>query len=138
MSNRDLYSKISAAASNVQFVEQVTEGDVYDNWNNSLTMLYGALNVAFVSQSVSNHVTTTRVVLYYGDRLLEGESNKIEIQDRGVDIVRSVLNGLQEVEIGEGMTFNFFEQKFADKLAGVWCEVDLITLDELGECNGYE
>lgn len=133
-----LYNAIKDAALATAYVEQVTEGDVYDRWNNSLTMRYGAVNVSFTTQTVSNHTVTHSVVLYYGDRLTEGGENKIDVWETGVAVLRSVLNALQDVELEGDLVFNYFEQKFADMLAGVWCEVRIESADLQGECDAYE
>lgn len=62
--------------------------------------------------------------LYYIDRLTDGDTNRLEVQSVGVEVLRNVIAGMEALGIGnEGATIRTFTEKFADECAGAYADV---------------
>lgn len=118
-------------------VKTVYDGDVYENWN-SAEAKYGSMNIGLQSMVYNGNQITYTFILYYGDRLLQDKSNINSIYSDGVNAIQAVINILNReymLNIDEGITYTPFEQKFADYLAGVYAQVDILADSELGLCG---
>lgn len=138
MNITQLLNKIKDIAEGLQTTNSSFIGDVSDIWNTA-EVEYASFVVSVTSVQRENNVRNYNLILYYGDRLLQNKSNIIAVWDDAVNTIQSVLNKLSEYDVEYGdYTVELFEQKFNDVLAGGYAVVDVITEDDLGECEMEE
>lgn len=137
MNVKELILDIREIAEQQEPIKSVFDGNVYDNWN-SAEIKYGSFNVGLQSATYEGNQVTYTCVFYYGDRLLQDESNANEIYSDGMRAVQSVINILNQndgINIVEPIVYEFFQQKFMDYLAGVYATVDITCDSEMGLCG---
>lgn len=108
-------------------VETFTNGDVYALWNNN-SIKYSAVNLAIEDITVNDNYSEYNIILYYGDRLLQDDSNFNFIQIDGEKILTEIIENLKNVDgidVETPYTFVPFQQKFADYLGGVYVRLTL-------------
>ena len=105
-----------------KLINRFTEGDIYTNLNEEKDKLYPTVNLTIDTVLVNGDYQTINGYLYYIDRLLDDESNKIEIQTVGIRSLQSIINKLSEIYNWNitSQTYNPFTEKFADLCAGVY------------------
>lgn len=134
----ELLNKIKTIALSNKYINSFYDVDVYDEWNSS-NVKYGSLAVNLESVTNSGQTITYSVVMYYGDRLLQDNSNYKELYTDGLRAVQSVINALIKdgtmINDDEVIQYNPLNQKFADYLGGVWTRVDIEVDNELGYCD---
>lgn len=127
---------IKEIARQVKTVRSAYDGDVYTIWNTG-EIKYGSFVVGLTSAEKRDNLRVYHLVMYYADRLMQNGKNKNSIWDDAFNTLQTVINEL--IKNGnfdcEDYTFNCFEQKFLDDLAGAWVELTLYAEDDLGECN---
>ena len=115
-------------------VKSVCDGDVYSNWNTT-ELKFASVNVAIENISRTENQITYDLILYYGDRLLQDESNANAIVADGVNVLQTILNSLdEELEVNTPIQYTPFAQSFADYLGGVYCRVTIAADFALGNC----
>ena len=113
-------------------------GDVY-NLLNSQEISYSACVVELLDSNVSGKLTTHRLRIVIVDRLLEDESNLLDVYDVSLMQMRNVLNHIQEeYDLETSFTINYIKQDFADHLAGVYCDVNITDLTYFCEFSPIE
>jgi len=135
MNVNELVEKLKELAK--PLAESVYDGDVYENWN-SAEIKYGSVNIGLQSVSYDGSMCTYSVVLYYGDRLLQDKSNVNSIYTDGMNTLQFIINKINEeytANIELPITYNFFEQKFMDYLAGVYTTIEITTESSIGICS---
>lgn len=140
MTLQDIIKNLKDIALKQHNINYANEGDVY--MLNSLPNLdYGVFFVTQTNHSQSVNTVTYNLTLYYIDRLLTDESNKLQIQSNGIIVLGNIINifnqKYDDVEIVYDITYNTFTHQFADACAGVYATVQIIADNELGVC-GYE
>lgn len=122
-----------------QLVEEWKEGDVYDNFNSGQHR-YGAINMTVQSVvDVNPSLSKVNFVLFYMDRLLDDNSNKIEIQSVALTVLKQIINRLEDTyNISfSNMTYTPFSEKLADMVAGMYLsasisiESDVLCADDI-------
>lgn len=114
-------------------VKTITNGDVYNIWNSN-EIKYSAINTAIEDIIVHEDYTEYNFILYYGDRLLNDDSNFDFIQIDGIRNLNYIINKLKEVDyidVVTPYTFTPFQQKFADYLGGIYVRFTVQTSLEL-------
>ena len=137
MNTVEIINKIKEIALSQATVSTAFDGDVYKNWNNA-EVKYASVNVGLQEIVNEGNTTTYSVILYYGDRLLQGDDNVNSIYTDAVNTLQSIiniLNTMENIDISEQVTFTPFEQKFMDYLAGAYCQVNIMTDSSIGYCN---
>lgn len=133
----ELIQKIKMIALNLKLVNSAYDGDVYTNWN-SKQVNYGSVNIGIRTIETEGNLCTYTVMLYYGDRLMQDDRNTNEIFIDGVNVLQSIVNGLNnidELDVSGSILYTPFQQEFADYLAGVYCELNITTNSVLGYCE---
>ena len=125
-----------------QHIESFYDKDVYEVWN-GVNVKYSSLVVNLENMSYDGQRITYSVVMYYGDRLQQDNSNANQLYTDGVRAIQSIINVLQGnyIMLNEDVVqYTPLNQKFADYLGGVWARVDIEVDNELGLCaiDGYE
>ena len=135
MNLQQLLHKIENFAKQQKFVNSVTIGDVYENWNGDPDKKYGALNIDIPQLIVNSNMQQMQVYLYYADRLTHDHSNEYEIKTTAELVLNNVINYCAELgDITDGWTINFFTQQFADELAGGYVSFYVEIEKPFGDC----
>lgn len=135
MNLQQLLHKIENFAKQQKFVNSVTIGDVYENWNGDPDKKYGALNIDIPQLIVNSNMQQMQVYLYYADRLAHDHSNEYEIKTTAELVLNNIINYCAEIgDITEGWTINFFTQQFADELAGGYVSFYVEIEKPIGDC----
>ena len=135
MNLQQLLHKIESFAKQQKFVNSVTIGDVYENWNGSPDKKYGALNIDVPQLIVNYNMQQIQVFLYYADRLTNDHSNEYEIKTTAELVLNNIVNYCAEIgDVNEGWTINFFTQNFADELAGGYVSFYVEIEKPIGDC----
>jgi len=118
-------------------VHSVSLGDIYENLNGKLDIVYGNVNFDIASVTRNEGLINYNVYVYYTDRLLQDKSNWPLVKDTAETVLSSIVN-FASTELGDvqdGYTIKFFEQQFADYCAGGWVNFSLEVQNELGDCE---
>ena len=135
MNLQQLLHKIESFAKQQKFVNSVTIGDVYENWNGDPDKKYGALNIDIPQLTVNTNMQQMQVYLYYADRLTHDHSNEYEIKTTAELVLNNIINYCAELgDITEGWIINFFTQRFADELAGGYVSFYVEIEKPIGDC----
>lgn len=131
----ELVKQIEEVASAQPSVRLIVENDIY-KLNDCADALYGVF--AFTqnehSTSAESDVITYNFTLFYVDRLLDDESNLIEVQSTAIQVLDNILSFLNDGGVAVGdYTFQPFNQRFADICAGVYTNVALSVAKD-GDC----
>ena len=88
------------------------------------------------SSDLDSSFYTYRFTFFYIDRLTADQSNELEIQSVGIQVLNNVLRMLadQGVETDGEWQFTTFNQRFLDETAGVYCTAAL-TVPVNGLCS---
>lgn len=135
MNLQQLLHKIESFAKQQKFVNSVTIGDVYENWNGAPDKKYGALNIDIPQLIVNSNMQQMQVYLYYADRLAHDHSNEYEIKTTAELVLNNIINYCAELgDVNEGWTINFFTQQFADELTGGYVSFYVEIEKPIGNC----
>jgi hypothetical protein len=135
MNLQQLLHKIESFAKQQKFVNSVTIGDVYENWNGDPDKKYGALNIDIPQLIVNSNMQQMQVYLYYADRLAHDHSNEYEIKTTAELVLNNIINYCAELgDIAEGWIITFFTQRFADELAGGYVSFYVEIEKPIGDC----
>lgn len=112
--------------------------------NKTNDIMYPAVVFLHESTDISDIYTSITWNILYVDRLTNDRSNIIEIQSVGKQVITEILNTLYASgnffleEDANGhfhITFNIFEEQYADNVAGVTANVNISHDSELGYCT---
>ena len=135
MNLQQLLHKIESFAKQQKFVNSVTIGDVYENWNGKPDKKYGALNIDVPQLIVNSNMQQMQVFLYYADRLTNDHSNEYEIKTTAELVLNNIVNYCAQIgDVNEGWTITFFTQQFADELSGGYVSFYVEIEKPIGEC----
>lgn len=138
MDLNEIYNTIKNYALMTQGVESATIGQVYTIWN-SLHMRYGAFNAILNYVTFADNNAELHFTFYYGDKVANDSSNVFDIQTTGFNVMRNVISHLiNEYELDGFDTLQIypFTQKFADTLAGAYCDVTIYM--PIDYCFNYD
>lgn len=133
---------IQIIANTHPLINEFSEGDVYD-YMNSGSHKYPCLFLTITNITTDDDGTTYNFTLFYIDRLLDNNLNKVNVQSTGVNVIKQVLNkmteSLYEVQINS-LEFTPFTEKFADYCGGAFANVSINdALDIMNdECDNIE
>ena len=134
MNTVNLYRYIKSITDQMPLVHSYSNKSVYDYWNTE-EVKYGSVAFSVKSVSAREDTTSYNGILYFGDRLLEDRSNVEDIYADATTTLQTILNTLAEsdvVEVSYPISITYFEQKFADQLAGAYADVNLIVRGDVG------
>lgn len=122
-------------ASQLQFVNTVFKGDIYENLNGHPDIKYGVVNIDIPSVTINENMQVMDIYLYYADRLTQDGKNEYEIKSTSELVLSSIINYLGEIgDVFDGYQVNFFNQQFADNLAGGYVQIQFETRRILDNC----
>lgn len=135
MNLQQLLHKIESFAKQQKFVNSVTIGDVYENWNGKPNMKYGAVNIDIPQIIVNDNMQQMQVYLYYADRLSHDHSNEYDVKTTAELVLNNIINYCAEIgDVNEGWTISLFNQQFADELAGGYVSFYVEIEKPFGDC----
>lgn len=135
MNYTEIIKNMRDAAGTIHNLNSFNDDDIYDSWIRP-DIKFSALNVYLMNAQRTNSTIEYTIMVYYGDRLLEDGSNRNAIWDDGINVILTWLERLDdEISYTIPVVFNPFEQKFADNLAGVYCQLTIEAEYELGRCG---
>ena len=139
MNLQQLLHKIQSFAKHQKFVNSVTIGDVYENWNGDPNKKYGALNIDIPQLIVNSNMQQMQVYLYYADRLTNDHSNEYEIKTTAELVLNNIVNYCAELgDVNEGWTISFFTatdgKYFVDELTGGYVSFYVEIEKPIGDC----
>lgn len=108
-------------------VNTATEGDVYDVLNGNPSVKYGVIHLTQTTHRTQEDQDIYGFNIFYIDRLLGDNSNKLQIQSIGKELIYNILKSLDETFDTEtsSITFQPFTEKFNDLCAGVYASVNV-------------
>lgn len=131
-----ILDKLQAYSMSQNFIESVTKGDVYTNWNGHPDLKYGAVNMDVTNVQRNSNTVVYTIYLYYADRLLDDASNEYEVKTVAETILSSIINyaGEKIGDVEDSWQITYFNQQFADNLAGGYVNFNLEVESPLGDC----
>lgn len=83
--------------------------------------------------TINENSITYEISLYYLDRLLEDNSNDIDIYSAAISQLQNIVKGIEEMpqvlKVNEGYTITNFSdvESFDDRLAGAFTSIEIVT-----------
>ena len=128
MTLRDTILALEAIAAAQPAVAMIVRNDIF-RLNSLPDARYGVFAWTQQQHSVPEDADRLRFTfnLFYIDRLLEDESNQIEVQSTAVSVLSNILRTLPEYGVFQGgdAVIRTFNQRFADLCAGAFATVTL-------------
>lgn len=135
MTLQELITYILNIAKKQPNIKTVGEGDIY-SLNSLPNIDYGVFYITQSNHTISADTTTYNLVFYYIDRLLNDDSNRLQIHSQGLLEINHILNIIDDeldVDIDD-VNITTFTHKFTDNCAGVFANVTITTKNEIGRC----
>lgn len=124
----EVIKMIEAVAARQPSVNMIVENDVY-RINEKPDAKYGifAWTQGQHTSPADSDFLNFSFTFFYVDRLLADQSNQIEIQSVGIQTLNNIIKALDEYGLfsENTVTFQSFNQRFADECAGVFCNLIL-------------
>lgn len=136
MTLAQLISTIEMVASQQPAVNMIVRNDVF-RINSAPSLKYGvfAWTQGQHSGNVATGLTSYSFSLFYVDRLKDDNSNQVEVQSVGCEVLGNILRSLESYDIEvESYTLQTFNQRFTDQCAGVFANVTM-TIPALSMCG---
>ena len=119
---------IDFVASRQPSVNMIVENDIF-RLNEKADARYGvfAWTQGQHTASTDSDYMNFSFTFFYVDRLVNDQSNQLEIQSVGTQTLNNIIRALDDygVYCDNSVTFQVFNQRFADECAGVYCNVIL-------------
>lgn len=101
---------------------------------------YPAVILTVNSLNVGSNITTASFNFMYVDRETAEEDNIYQVQSLGITIITEIVNVIRrhyDLDITENLNFQFFRGQFADRAAGIYCQVSILLPSDIGECSWF-
>ena len=136
----DIVKELENIAKKQPNINYVGNGDIY-----ALSTLpnvnYGVFYVTQSNHTQNENTINYTLTLFYVDRLMNDNSNRLQIQSNGITTLTNIINIFSmkndDVEIQYNIPYTTFIQRFADDCSGVYCNVTITADNNIGIC-GYE
>lgn len=103
-----------------KIVQEIGYGDIYEYLNSGehkYPCVFLTVDNVATNQSIGSN--TINCTLFYVDRLLDNDSNKIDIQSYAITVLEGLVNKLENIFLEITTTnITLFTQQFADLTAG--------------------
>lgn len=136
----DIIRNLQAIAAQEPSVRSVSDGDIYDCLNAAVDIKYGVFHITQDTHSTNGDLDVWGLNLFYIDRLLDNNENRLSIQSAGITILENVLKRFADTfgaEYLNNIVYTPFTQRFKDNCAGVFCKISISTvMDNLCEEGG--
>ena len=122
--------KMETVAAGTPSVSSIVRNDIF-RLNAAPDARYGVfawLQGEHSQPTGTDPLRTFNFTFFFVDRLTADKGNEIDIQSAGIETLTNIVRHLEERDgiypLGP-LTFQTFNQRFADECAGVWCSVRL-------------
>ena len=139
----DIIRNLQAIAAQEPSVRSVSDGDIYDALNAAVDIKYGVFHITqdtHTNNPTNGDLDQWGLNLFYIDRLLDNNENRLSIQSAGITILENVLKRFADTfgaEYLNNIVYTPFTQRFKDNCAGVFCKISISTvMDNLCEEGG--
>lgn len=120
-------------------INHTGEGDIY-SLNSLPNIDYSVFWVTQTNHTQGENTVSFNLILYYIDRLLPDDSNRLQIQSQGMLALNNIINIYNQmntdIQIEYDINYTTFTHRFTDNCAGVFANVTITADAELGIC-GY-
>lgn len=139
MSIKEFLNEISAIAKSNRLVNWTSIDDVYSAWQSG-EIKYPAVNFSIdnIEHIDGSPMLMLNLIIYYGDRLLQGKSNLTEVYNDAERVLNSTINRIFELnEVGQidNYTVELWDQQFVDYLAGGYVRLRIGLINDMGACS---
>ena len=125
MTLKNVVNIIKAVSLEQPTVNQFDEGSVYDI-NSNPSNKYANIVLTQREHTETENTYIFNFIIFYVDRLVDNlESNRLDIQSAGINVLSNVFNTLEQEYEFEYIEkrYTTFTQRFTDECAGVYCNV---------------
>ena len=127
----DIIRNLQAIAAQEPSVKSVSDGDIYDALNAAVDIKYGVFHITQDTHATNGDLDVWGLNLFYIDRLLDNNENRLSIQSAGITILENVLKRFADTfgaEYMNNIVYTPFTQRFKDNCAGVFCKISVSTV----------
>lgn len=127
----DIIRNLQAIAAQEPSVRSVSDGDIYDALNAAVDIKYGVFHITQDTHTTNGDLDVWGLNLFYIDRLLDNNENRLSIQSAGITILENVLKRFADTfgaEYMNNIVYTPFTQRFKDNCAGVFCKISISTV----------
>ena len=136
MTLKNLLDNINALAIREKIINYATAGTSLYQLNPKSIDSYPVLFSSPTGQHlVTDNYTTYQISLYFFDRLLEDNTNDIDIFSTAIEELKNLVRKIETLpnvyKVEDGYRIQNFSdtESFNDRLAGAWCTVDIVTIN---------
>lgn len=136
MTLKFLLEKISKLAIDERIINSAMAGSSIAQVNPKTVDSYPLLFSAPTGQHlVSENYTTYEISLFYLDRLLDDNSNDIDIYSASIEELKNLVRKIETIEgvykVGDDWRVQNYSdtESFNDRLAGSFCTIDIVTVN---------
>ena len=126
MTLKDIINKIKEAAASLPGVNSAEEGNIYDLMNGNRQVKYASVVITQGTHRYGDNQMLYSFNIFYIDRLVDDlESNRLEIQSNGIEVLKNIINQICEEENVDRTeaTIEVWTEKFSDLCAGAYAQV---------------
>ena len=127
----DIIRNLQAIAAQEPSVRSVSDGDIYDALNAAVDIKYGVFHITQDTHTTNGDLDVWGLNLFFIDRLLDNNENRLSIQSAGITILENVLKNFADTfgaEYMNNIVYTPFTQRFKDNCAGVFCKISISTV----------
>ena len=140
MTLEELIKKIGEMAIQNSLVSWYGGGGSIYELNNLTIKDYSLIYVSPTgTHTATNNYTQFNLTIFYMDRLIDDNSNDVQVFSTGVEVLKNIIRGLMSIDgvLGISDTYtiqNFTEtEKMSDKCGGAYATLDIMVADN-GVC----
>lgn len=123
----EIVTTLSGISESQPAVNSVSEGSIYTNLNANPSLRYYNVNISQTDHRDDMEFDYWGFNIFCTDRLLDDESNRLEIQSTAIEtlknIIRTFIEQADGVEIYDEIIYTTFTQRFTDLCAGAYATV---------------
>ena len=127
----DIIRNLQAIAAQEPSIRSVSDGDIYDALNAAVDIKYGVFHITQDTHTTNGDLDVWGLNLFFIDRLLDNNENRLSIQSAGITILENVLKRFADTfgaEYMNNIVYTPFTQRFKDNCAGVFCKISISTV----------
>jgi hypothetical protein len=132
-----LTEALKDAAKAEKNVNYIGEGDIY-SLNSLPDIDYSVVFLTQNNHSVNENFIDFGYTIFYVDRLTDNQDNKLKIQSDGIQHIINILNRFsydEDVDVMYPVSFQPFNQRFADECSGVYASIKIRVDQSNGICE---
>lgn len=131
----DLIHAIKDVALKQPNVRTFVEGNIYEALNANPSVEYDVICLTQGQHSQDTQFNYFDFNIFYVSRLVDDlEDNRLQIQSISIEVITNIVQYLidvYDIEINGNITFNTFNEKFADECAGCYGKITFVVEKEI-------